>query len=104
MNRPFVPVGSLADFPAGAGRMVVVEGRHVAVFRLDDGLHAIDNLCLHRGGPLCDGPLEGGIVTCPWHGWSYDVRTGTLVQDGSVGVSRHEVCIDGDAVRIRLTD
>ena len=100
----FVTVGSTADFPHGAGRMVVVDGRHVAVFRVDEGYFAIDNLCLHQAGPLCDGPLDDGVVTCPWHGWSYDIRTGILVQDGKVGVSRHNVRVVGYAVQVQVTD
>jgi nitrite reductase (NADH) small subunit len=100
----FVLVGRISDFEQGRGKMVVVHGRHVALFRLGDEFHAIDNLCLHRGGPLCDGNIDTGVVTCPWHGWSYQIRTGTLVQDPRVGVSRHEVRIAGEEVSIRLTD
>ncbi len=100
----FVSVGRVADFPAGAGRMVTVGGRHVAVFHLADGLHAIDNTCLHRGGPLCDGAIDNGVVTCPWHGWSFRIATGIMVQDPGVGVSRHDVRVTGDAVEVRLTD
>lgn len=84
--------------------MVTVDGRHVALFRLGDEFHAIDNLCLHKAGPLCEGEIDdSGVVTCPWHGWSYEIRTGTLVQDPRVGVSRHEVRIDGDMIAVRLT-
>lgn len=100
----FVPVGRVPDFEPGRGTMVVVNGRHVALFRLGDAFHAIDNLCLHRAGPLCDGEIADGVVTCPWHGWSYDIATGTLVQDPRVGVSRHDVRVDGDQVSVRLTD
>lgn len=100
----FVVVGKVADFPDGRGRLVAVDGRHVAVFRLGDELHALDNMCLHRGGPLCEGPVENGVVTCPWHGWSYEIRTGTMVQDPRVGVSRHETLTDGDSVSVKLTD
>ena len=100
----FQTVGKLADFSQGAGRMVVVDGRHVAVFRLGDELFALDNLCLHRGGPICEGEIENGVVTCPWHGWSYRIQTGTMVQDPRVGLSKHEIRLDGDAVSIRLTD
>ena len=100
----WVSVGLVADFAPGAGKMVVVSGRHVALFRLGDQFHAIDNMCLHRGGPLCDGPIDRGVVTCPWHGWSYEIATGTMVQDPRVGVSRHEVRVDGDGVSVRLTD
>ena len=85
--------------------MVTVDGRHVAVFRLGDELFAIDNLCLHKAGPLCEGGIDGAdVVTCPWHGWSYEIRTGTLVQDPRVGVSKHDVRIDGDTVSVRLSD
>ncbi|MBA3271140.1 MAG: Rieske 2Fe-2S domain-containing protein [Acidobacteria bacterium] len=100
----FVAVGNIADFPQGAGRFALVSGRHVAIFRLDDGFFAIDNLCLHQAGPLCDGPVEGHVVTCPWHGWSYDIRSGILVQDGGVGVSRHNTRVVGDVVQVQLTD
>jgi nitrite reductase (NADH) small subunit len=102
--REFVTVGRVADFPIGAGRMVMVGGRQVAVFHLADGLHAIDNTCLHRGGPLCDGAISQGVVTCPWHGWSFHIATGIMVQDPGVGVSRHDVRVTGDEVAVRLTD
>lgn len=100
----FISVGRAETFGPG-GHFVKVEGRHVALFRLRDGFHALDNLCLHHAGPLCEGTIDArDEVTCPWHGWSYRIRTGTLVQDPRVGVSRHEVrVVDGD-VQVRLTD
>ena len=100
----FVTVGRVAEFVPGRGRMIVVNGRHIALFRLDDGFFAIDNLCLHQAGPLCDGDIEDGVVTCPWHGWSYEIRSGTLVQDPRVGVSTHNTRIVGDDVQVQLTD
>jgi nitrite reductase/ring-hydroxylating ferredoxin subunit len=103
-NDEFVVVGRVSDFAPGAGKMVIVGGRHVALFRLGDQFFALDNMCLHRGGPLCEGPIAGEVVTCPWHGWSYQIRTGTMVQDPRVGVSTHQVRITGDAVAVRLSD
>jgi nitrite reductase (NADH) small subunit len=103
MNE-FVAVGRVDDFTPGRGRMVDVSGRHVALFRLGDDFYAIDNMCLHHGGPLCEGDIDNGVVTCPWHGWSYEIRTGTLVQDPRVGVSKHDVRIDGDQIAVRVTD
>ena len=101
----FVPVGQINDFTPGKGKMVVVNGRHVALFRLGDEFYAIDNLCLHKAGPLCHGEIDAAdVVTCPWHGWSYEIKTGTLVQDPRVGVSKHEVRIDGEVISVRLTD
>ena len=101
----FQSVGRINDFTPGQGKMVTVNGRHVALFRLGDAFYAIDNLCLHKAGPLCEGFIDGNeVVTCPWHGWSYEIKTGTLVQDPKIGVSKHDVRIDGDMISVRLTD
>jgi len=105
VSDAFVVVGNVNDFTPGQGKMVTVNGRDVALFRLGDEFFAIDNLCLHKAGPLCEGEIDGkDVVTCPWHGWSYEIRTGTLTQDPRVGVSKHDVRIDGDIVSVRLTD
>ena len=104
MSDTFVTVGLVSDFTSGQGKMVVVNGRHVAVFRLGDEFYALDNMCLHRGGPLCDGFIESDVVTCPWHGWSYEIKTGTMVQDPRVGVSKHDVNVEDGAVSVRVTD
>ena len=99
----FVSVGRSEAFGRG-GHFVNVEGRHVALFRLEDGFYALDNLCLHHAGPLCEGEIDAhDEVTCPWHGWSYDIRTGRLVQDATMRVTRHDVrVVDGD-VQVKLT-
>ena len=105
MPRGFVTVGRIDDFVPGQGKMVVVEARHVALFRLGDDFFALDNMCLHRGGPICDGQIDhNDVVTCPWHGWSYEIRSGTMVQDPRVGLSKHEVRIDDELVSIKLSD
>lgn len=69
-------VASLADCPENGGAEFVVEGRIVALFRVEDQVYALDGICPHQGGPLGQGHLEGCILTCPWHGWQYDVRDG----------------------------
>ncbi|KAA1257656.1 Anthranilate 1,2-dioxygenase ferredoxin subunit [Rubripirellula obstinata] len=48
----------------------------IAIFRLDGILHAIDGMCAHQGGPIAEGNVQSGCVTCPWHGWQYEVATG----------------------------
>jgi len=104
MAGEFATVARVGDIPSGKARQVTVDGRWVALFHIDDTYHAVDNLCLHRGGPLCEGVLAGHVVTCPWHGWQFDVRTGELVQDPSVGVSRHDTRVVGDEVQVRLVE
>ncbi len=100
----FVTVARVADVPAGQGRPFTVNNRMIALFNVDGSFHALDNLCLHRGGPLAEGTIGRGTVTCPWHGWTYDIATGTMVQDPRVGVTRHETRLVGDEIQVRLAD
>ena len=99
----FVTVGRVGDIPPGKGKQVTVNDRWVGLFNLNGEYHALDNVCLHRGGPLSDGAIAGCLVTCPWHGWQYDLASGTLVQDPTVAVTRHETRVVGDEIQVRLT-
>src|SRR5215470_5681412 len=69
-----VKVLDLAALPDGAVELAVMNGLDVAVFRRGDEILAIGNECAHTGGNLCDGFVEGDIVTCPLHGWEFDLR------------------------------
>jgi nitrite reductase/ring-hydroxylating ferredoxin subunit len=100
----FVTVARIGELPANSGRQVSVGTRWIGLFNVDGVYHAVDDLCLHRGGPLSEGRIEGCVVTCPWHGWQYDLRTGVLVQDPGVGVTRHETRIVDGEIQVRLTD
>lgn len=71
----------VSDIPPGTCKTATVNGIEVAVFNVDGQFYATQTDCTHRGGPLCDGSLAGEIVTCPWHGSRFDVRTGEVVQD-----------------------
>jgi nitrite reductase (NADH) small subunit len=71
-----VRIGSLEDFPEGSAREVIVDNRVLAVYCVQGTVYVLDGLCPHQGGPLGQGRLQGFVVTCPWHGWQYDVRTG----------------------------
>jgi nitrite reductase/ring-hydroxylating ferredoxin subunit len=71
-----VAVGRLEDFPAGSSRVVDAKGRSVAIFNVDGSLFALRNRCLHNGGPIGEGWVRDGVVTCPWHWWRYEIATG----------------------------
>jgi nitrite reductase (NADH) small subunit len=60
----------------GNSAEVVAEGRIFAVFNVAGQIHVLDGICPHAGGPLGKGHLQGSIVTCPWHGWQFDVSSG----------------------------
>ena len=100
----FVTVAREGEIAPGSARQVTVDGRWIALFNVAGVYHAVDNLCLHRGGPLCEGSIKGSVVTCPWHGWQFDVTSGALMQDPTVGVSRHETRIVGDEIQVKLSD
>ncbi|MEE2876712.1 MAG: Rieske 2Fe-2S domain-containing protein [Candidatus Neomarinimicrobiota bacterium] len=68
------------------GRVIIVHEKPVAIFNIDGKYAAMDNRCPHRGGSLGDGALEGKVVTCPWHGWQFNCRTGEAVENEAVVV------------------
>lgn len=72
-----VPVTRVADMPAGSIRHIKIGKVDIALARVGDDFYALSNVCRHAFAPLADGVLEGHEVMCPWHGWRYDVRTGT---------------------------
>ena len=78
IQKKRVRIDTVGEMSVGQGRGVTVEGRKLALFKVKGGFFAISNLCLHRGGPLSEGQLNDYNVTCPWHGWKYDVRTGAF--------------------------
>src|SRR3989449_9719950 len=100
----FVKVASCADIPEGTGKTVEVGGKKIAVFNVGGAFYAIDNTCLHRGGPLGEGMLEGTTVTCPWHGWQYDCRTGQNVMSESFRVKSYTLENRGDELYGDLGD
>jgi nitrite reductase/ring-hydroxylating ferredoxin subunit len=100
----FVRIASMSEIPAGEGRMYQVHGRQVAVFNVAGQFHAIDNVCEHQGGPLAEGELDGCVVTCPWHGWTYDVTSGQSPDDPDTRVARFIVKIEGSDVLVAMPE
>ena len=66
----------LDELEMNKGKEFLVEGQIVALFRTMEGVFAIEGMCAHQGGPIAQGDVNGNCVTCPWHGWQYDIRTG----------------------------
>jgi len=74
----FVRVARASDIPPGSVCAYAVGRYEVALFNVDGEFYALENSCPHQGGPIADGWMEGPLVTCPWHGWCFDVRTGKM--------------------------
>ena len=97
-----VKVASRSDIPPGTGKVVEAGGKTIAVFNCDGAFYAIENTCKHRGGPLGEGGLAGTTVTCPWHGWEYDVASGACAMDPSIKVQAFSVKVEGDDVLVAV--
>ena len=69
-------VCKLSEISEGSGKTLQCSGPVLALFNVGGKIYAMDNTCPHRGGPLGEGSVEDGLVTCPWHAWSFDVKTG----------------------------
>ncbi|HEV8673205.1 MAG TPA: Rieske 2Fe-2S domain-containing protein [Methylomirabilota bacterium] len=95
-------VADTSEIEPGQGKVVEAEGKTLAVFNCDGTFYAIDNTCLHRGGPLGEGDLEGTIVTCPWHGWRYEVTTGANAMNAAIKVASFPVTVEGTSVLVEL--
>jgi len=88
----------LAALVDGGVELVVVDGLDVALFRRGDEVLAIGNECAHKGGNLCDGRVEGDIVTCPLHGWEFDLRSGACMTIPGESVPRFVVSVEDGAI------
>jgi nitrite reductase/ring-hydroxylating ferredoxin subunit len=103
-----MPVGQLRtvarveDLPSGTATVVEADETELALFHCDDGFYATQAHCLHLGGPLGRGKLDGCVVSCPWHGWQYDVRTGENEFDRALKLETYEVVVADGEVKVVL--
>jgi nitrite reductase/ring-hydroxylating ferredoxin subunit len=95
-----VKVAESGDLPAGAVRHVLVHGKPMALCNVQGDFFAVNAVCPHMGGPLSSGSLQGYVITCPWHGWTYDVRTGMPDHPGGHSISAYEVCVEGKDILV----
>lgn len=98
----FVKVASVTDLKPGENKVVEVNGEQVALFNVDGEFFAITNTCPHRGGPLGEGFLEGDVVTCPWHGWKFNVKTGVSPVVPTAKVASYQVKVEGSDVMVAV--
>jgi len=98
----FVRTAKVGELPPGTVREFQIEGRAVALANVEGKIYAINNTCLHRGGPLGQGTLEGKVVTCPWHGWQFDVTTGKVVANPQAGVDCYGVEVRGEDIFVEV--
>lgn len=94
----FVKVAQVSDLADGEMKSVSVGSRDVLLAKMGDDFFAVDNACPHVGAPLSQGHLRDGIVTCPLHGWQYDVTNGEGKMPPGSQIGCFKVKVDGDDV------
>ena len=99
-----VRVASVRDIPPGPAKVVEVVGEPIAVFNVGGKFYALNNTCLHRGGPLGEGFVNDSELTveCPWHGWTYHLETGETIFDPNQKVKTYPVKVQGTDVFLEL--
>ncbi len=90
------------DLAPGQGKVIKTPTHELALFRIDDTYHVIDDWCPHQGGSLGEGTLDGHVVLGPWHGWAFDVRTGQMPGHPKIHVRSYPVVIEGDDILVEL--
>jgi nitrite reductase (NADH) small subunit len=95
-------VARSTDCPPGTAAELVAAGRVIALYNVDGTFYALDGVCPHQGGPLGKGIVQGCIVTCPWHGWQFDVRSGQHQLNSRIVQPRFEVRVEGEWILVDL--
>jgi NAD(P)H-dependent nitrite reductase small subunit len=99
----FVRVARLEELPTDTGWVVEAEGQEIALFRVEEAVYALENECPHREGPLGDGELEDEIVTCPFHAWQINVRTGEVVYNPGLCARTYPCKVEDGAVYVAVS-
>ena len=97
----FKKAATKSEVQPGTGKTVNVDGQAIALFNVEGSIYAISNTCAHRGGPLGEGDLAGKEVTCPWHGWTYDVTNGNATKTAA-SVKSYPVKVEGEDVLVSV--
>jgi nitrite reductase/ring-hydroxylating ferredoxin subunit/DMSO/TMAO reductase YedYZ heme-binding membrane subunit len=98
----WLTVAEVTDFTEGRARTVCPQGREsIAVFLHQGEFHAVANTCVHQGGPLGEGAIIDGCITCPWHGYQYLPQTGASPPPFTEKLATYEVRVEGRTVQVR---
>jgi nitrite reductase (NADH) small subunit len=100
---PFVKIASTNELPPNhEAKEFPCGDKIVCVANVNGAISAMDNICLHRGGPIGQGVIEKGKVVCPWHGWAWDPKTGEAAHNPSARVAVYPLKIENDEVLIEI--
>ena len=98
----FLKVAEVGDVAPGNVKPVKINGKTLALCNVEGTFYALGDECVHRGGPLSEGYIAGSNLECPWHAWSFDVKTGAATMNPSAKVAIYEVRVEGSAVLVAV--
>ncbi|HEY6349321.1 MAG TPA: Rieske (2Fe-2S) protein [Candidatus Angelobacter sp.] len=100
---PLTKITTKSGLPAeGQAKEFTVGGKIICVANVEGEYSAMDNVCLHRGGPLGQGTVEDGKIVCPWHGWQYDPKSGEVAHNSSAKVAVYPLKVEGEDVLVDI--
>jgi nitrite reductase (NADH) small subunit len=100
----WVRIAKESECPPGGSLECIAEDRIVALYNIEGTYYALDGICPHQGGPLGKGKLNGQVVTCPWHGFQFDVSTGKHCSLPNLRQPQFPVRVEEGAVFVALDD
>jgi nitrite reductase (NADH) small subunit len=101
----FVKIANKAELPpAGEAREFACGEKMVCVANVGGTISAMDNVCLHRGGPLGQGVIDGDKIVCPWHGWQFNAQTGEAGHNPAAKVKVYPIKVEGEDVMVETSE
>ncbi len=91
------------EITEGKAIEAIIEGNILAIVQIDGKIYAIDGICAHQGGPLAKGEVSGCILTCPWHGWQYDLPTGKQILSKVIAQKTYRTRVIDDTIQVLLS-
>lgn len=99
----FIKLTTASDLPTTDTAKEFTCGiKEICIANVNGTYSAMDNACLHQGGPIGQGTIEGGKVVCPWHGWAYDPKTGAVAHGPNAKVAVYPMKIENGNVMIDM--
>ena len=99
----FIKIASESELPPeNEAREFTCGDRVICVANVDGKITAMDNVCLHRGGPLGQGVIDEGKLVCPWHGWAFDPATGEAIHNRSAKLPVYPIKVENGEVLVQL--
>ena len=100
---PFTKIATQSDLPAtNEAKEFSCANKEICIANINGEYSAMDNVCLHQGGPIGQGMIEQGKVVCPWHGWAWDPKTGEATHNAKARVAVYPVKIENGDVLLEI--